>query len=95
MDDGYNVFIDGEYLLGYDGLKQMDEYQLTATRFLTAGRHTFHLEYFEARVFSGLMAYYKPIENALFALSQHEPKGGKGTLIGDDDAVTKFYLPEN
>jgi len=95
MDDGYNVFIDGEYLLGYDGLKQMDEYQLTATRFLTAGRHTFHLEYFEARVFSGLMAYYKPIENALFALSQHEPKGGRGTLIGDDDAVTKFYLPEN
>lgn len=96
-DDGYEVLIDGQRVMGHDGLKKMDEFQTRITTFLTAGRHKMQVRYFDNGVFSGLVGYYRLIDPSQPPASPYEynTRRGQGRLIGEDDANIRFHLPAN
>lgn len=94
VDDGYEVFIDGHSLMGYNGIKRMNEKQISAEIFLTKGTHHLSVKMFQHADNSGLAGYYRRLdgpkkpEGLIF-----EPKGGRGAVIGEDGEFTKFQYP--
>lgn len=94
VNDGYEVFLDGQQIMGYNGIKEMDQYQIRTERFLTKGSHRLEVKMFQAYGESGLTAYYRRLdetprpEGIIF-----EPKGGRGEAIGVDDQFTRFNYP--
>lgn len=89
VDDGYEVYIDDQYLMGYNGLKKMDENRIHGSKYLTAGRHSLRVEYFEHRIFSGLIGFYRQAGQRHI----YQTRASFGKLIGDSDKFTTFHLP--
>lgn len=94
-DDGYRVLLDGKYLMGYDGLKKMNEFQIRETTHLEKGRHVLDVDLFQNGVLSGLVGLYRRIDpdNPPTTPYEYYTKRGQGNLIGEDDAYTKFFYP--
>lgn len=93
-DDGYSLEIDGRRIVGFNGLKKMNEFDKRETIFLEKGTYTLKASLFQAGVFSGLVGYYRRVDNEIpFAPWYYDTLKGQGHLIGVDSEDVVFHLP--
>jgi hypothetical protein len=94
VSDGYEVFIDGQRIMGYDGSKEMDQQQIRTEVFLEEGVHMLEVRMFKGYGESGLTGYYRRLDGPERPPDVNfEPKGGRGLAIGLDDEFTRFHYP--
>jgi hypothetical protein len=94
VDDGYEVFVDGRSVMGYEGLKEIDDQQIQAEVFLTEGAHRLEVKMFHGYGESALMGYYRRLYGSQKPADVLvEPKLGRGLPIGEDDELTRFHYP--
>lgn len=94
VDDGYEVFLNGRFLLGFNGIKSMSDSPGRAEKFLRKGTYKLQVKMFQNRGPSGLAAYYRRLtENPISKDVLFEPKGGRGLPIGEADEFTRFNYP--
>ncbi len=90
-DDGYEVFIDGERVMGFNGLKKMDEFQVRKDIRLEKGEYHLKIDLFQQGVLSGLVGYYRRIDNIVpYAPYEFDTKKGKGHYIGENSEYVEF-----
>lgn len=94
VSDGYEVFVDGQRIMGYDGPKEMDAHEIRAEVFLDEGMHRLEVKMFKGYGESGLAAYYRRLDGPQKPPDVLvEPKLGRGLPIGVDDEFTRFHYP--
>jgi hypothetical protein len=94
-DDGYRLLIDGKHLMGHDGLKTMDEFQIRENTYLNKGKHSLKIDMFQGCCLSGLVVYYKRLDYTKPPVTPYDnlTRRGQGKFVGDDDEFTKFSAP--
>lgn len=91
-DDGYEVLIDGRRVMGHEGLKKMDEFQVRQNIPLKQGDYRLTINMFQNGVLSGLVGYHRRIDNITeYAPWEFDTKKGKGHYIGEDSESIQFY----
>ena len=94
VDDGYEVTINGDRLMGVRGPVRMADGQIFRSVVLDPGVHKIKIRMYQGRDLHGLAGYYRredtfPPVPGLIA----QPKMGRGLAIGIDDKYTRFQSP--
>lgn len=93
-DDGYRVSIDGKVVMQENRMKKMNEFNIRSHYYLTEGLHSMKVELFQAGVFTGLVGYYRRIDNSVKpGPFEYSTRFGQGNFIGDDSESVRFYFP--
>ncbi len=94
-DDGYQLSIDDRAIMGYNGLKKMHEFETREVVNLDPGTYTLKVSMFQSGVLSGLVGYYRRIDNEEpVAPWYYNSRKGHGYLIGENSDDITFSQPE-